>query len=137
MTEREILETLQTAVRTGAVPNSITPTLPVKYIGRTFKVPNDQKYLEIISIPNNRTGGYWGDEKDHQGLFRLVLHWPNDNLGVYEPIDVIESIGSYFSKHRFFQGVKITERPDFRGALEMGHETLYPAQMRYQFYRSA
>lgn len=137
MNERAILETLQTAVRTGAVPNSIMPNLPVKYVGRTFQVPNDQKYLELIWIPNNRNGDFWGDEKNHQGLFRLILHWPNNNLGAYQPIDVIESIGSYFTKQRILSGIQIVEPPDFRGPLEMGHETLYPSLMRYQSYRSA
>lgn len=137
MNERAILEALQTAVRTGAVPNSIMPNLPVKYVGRTFQVPNDQKYLELIWIPNNRNGDFWGDEKNHQGLFRLILHWPNNNLGAYQPIDVIESIGSYFTKQRILSGIQIVEPPDFRGPLEMGHETLYPSLMRYQSYRSA
>ncbi len=137
MSEKEILQSLQVAVRDYAVPLSITPTLPVKYVGRTITVPNDQKYLELIWIPNNRNNDYWGGEKNYQGLFRMVLHWPNNNLGAYSPIDVIESIGSYFTKNRFLQGVKITETPDFRGPLEMGHETLYPSQLRYQSYRSA
>lgn len=67
----------------------------------------------------------------------MVLHWPNDNRGAYDPIEVIESIGSYFTKDRLAPSILITETPDFRGPLEMGHETLYPSQMRYQSYRSA
>lgn len=137
MNERQILEALQKAVLNGAVPNSIMPSLTIKFVGRTLTVPNDQKYLELIWIPNNRNGDYWGTEKNYQGLFRMVLHWPNNNLGAYEPIDVIESIGSYFTKDRLAPSIIITEPPDFRGPLEMGHETLYPSQLRYQSFRSA
>lgn len=137
MSERAILAALQGAVRDNAVPDSIMPTLPVKYVGRTITVPNDQKYLELIWIPNNRNGDFWGAEKNHQGLFRMVLHWPNNNLGAYSPIDVIESIGSYFTKDCLAPDIIITETPDFRGPLEMGHETLYPSQLRYQSFRSA
>jgi len=137
MNERAILEALQSAVRDHAVPDSIMPTLPVKYVGRTLQVPTNQKYLELLWIPSNRNGDYWGGEKNHQGLFRMVLHWPNDNLGAYGPIDVIESIGSYFTKDCLAPDIVLLETPDFRGPLEMGHETLYPSQLRYQSYRSA
>lgn len=136
MSEKDILQALQVAVRDGAVPNSLIPTLAVKYVGRTLQVPNDQKYLELIWIPNNRNGDFWGGEKNHQGLFRMVLHWPNNNLGAYSPIDVIESIGAYFTKDRLAPDIVIVETPDFRGPLEMGHETLYPSQLRYQSYRA-
>lgn len=137
MSEREILEALQSAVRDSAVPNSIMPDLPVKYVGRTLQVPDDQKYLELIWIPNNRNSDFWGDEKNHQGLFRMVLHWPNNDTGAYAPIDVIESIGSYFTKDCLAPDILIYQTPDFRGPLEMGHETLYPSQLRYQSFRSA
>lgn len=137
MSEVEILQAFQSAVRDNAVPNSIMPNLAVKYIGRVFTPPNDQKFLELIWIPNNRNGDFLGAEKNYQGLFRMVLHWPNDNLGAYQPMRVIESIGSYFTKDALAPAIQIYETPDFRGPLEMQHETLYPSQLRYQSYRSA
>lgn len=137
MSDLDILQTLQVAVRDGAIPASISPTLPVKYVGTILKVPDDQKYLELVWIPSNNTGDFWGNEKNYRGIFRMVLHWPNDGTGAYAPMQVIESIGSYFTKDLRLSNVQIYETPDFRGPLDLGHETLYPVNLRYQSYRSA
>lgn len=135
MSDSAILRVLQQAVRDHAVPQSIAPTLPVKYIDITFTVPNTQKYLELVHIPNNRNGDFWGVEKNHRGLFRMILHWPKNGTGPYTPIETIESIAGYFKTNRLLDGVQIYEAPDFTGSLDMGQELLYPMGLRYQSYR--
>jgi hypothetical protein len=129
-----ILATLQDAVA-AAMAASTTPTLPVKYIGRSWVVPDDQKWLELVFIPNN-TSDFWGNEKNYRGMFRMVLHWPNDDEGAYPPMAVLKSIASYFTKDRHLQSVQIYETPNLGGVLEDGPETLYPASLRYQSFRS-
>jgi hypothetical protein len=134
MYDQQILEQLQKAT-TAAVEASTMPDLPVKYIGRTFKVPADQKYLEIVFIPNNRTGDFWGNEKNYRGLYRLILHWKNDDAGAYPPMIVLSSICAYFDKERLIGNVQITDLPDGIGAIEEGVEMLYPASIRYACHR--
>lgn len=132
-----ILRILQEAAR-AAVAASTIPTLPIKYLGRTFK-PTDQapdgKYLELVFLPNNRNSDFWGDEKNFRGTFRLILHWPNDDKGAYAPLAALKSIAGYFSKGTLLQNVQIYETPDLTGPLEGASETLYPASIRYTSYR--
>lgn len=133
MYDIEILKVLQTAAL-DAVAASTMPALPVKPYGRTWVVPNDQKWLELVFIPNNRED-YWGDEKNYTGMFRLILHWPNDDAGVYAPGAVITSIASYFAKDRPLQNVRIYDNPNSMGVLEEGSELLFPISIRYQCFR--
>jgi hypothetical protein len=135
MDEAAILSALQKGV-TAAVAASSTSSLPVSYIGVNFAVPASRKYLEVVWIPNNRMGDYWGEEKNHQGLFRIVLHWPNDGGGPYAPLNLLASIAAYFTKGRLLSGVQIYEKPDLSGSpIADGDEWLYPATIRYQSFR--
>lgn len=133
MKEREILQTLQQAV-TAAVAVSVVPGFPVKYIGRSWVVPDDQKWLELVFIPSSGND-FWGDERNYRGIFRLILHWPNDDRGAYGPMDVLTSIAGYFTKGLFLQKVQIYETPALTGVLENGAEMLYPATLRYQSFQ--
>lgn len=136
MKEAEILTALQQGV-TAAVAASISPALPVSYIGVNFTNPEDGKWLEIVWIPNNRMNDFWGDEKNYQGLLRLVLHWPNTGGGAYPPLQLLASISSYFYKGRNLTGVQIYETPDLSGSpIADGDEMLYPASLRYQSFRA-
>jgi|SRR5882757_1450985 len=128
-----VIAVLQDGI-TAAVAASTMPTLPVKYLGRSWTPPNEQQWLELVFIPNN-TNDFWGDEQNYRGMFRMVLHWPNDDEGVYPPLAVLKSIAGYFTKDRALQNVQIYETPKLGGVLENGAETLYPASLRYQSYR--
>ena len=133
MEESAILRTLQAAVR-DAVAQSIQPTLPISYVEVKFTKPNDGKWLEIIYIPNNIVGGYWDDGKDYRGLLRLVLHWPT-NDGPYRPLDLLGSIGDYFTNGLLLSGVQIYGIANLTGIVQEEGETLYPVSIRYQSYR--
>lgn len=137
MNEKTILEMLQKAL-SAAVAASLQPTLPIKFMGRTFLIPNDQKYIECIFLPNNVLGSYWGKEQVNRGILRLILHWPVDDAGVYTPMNLLESICNYFSKDRVLQigetSVKIYENPDLTGMLEAGQELLFPVSVYYRSF---
>lgn len=133
MEESAILRTLQAAVR-DAVAQSVQPTLPISYVEVKFTKPQDGKWLEIIYIPNNIVGGYWDDGKDYRGLLRLVLHWPT-NDGPYRPLDLLGSIGDYFTNGLLLSGVQIYGIANLTGIVQEEGETLYPVSIRYQSYR--
>lgn len=135
MDESAILKTLQTGV-IAAVAASTLPSIPVMYVDTEQPKPDDQKWLEVVWIPNNRTGDFWGSEKNYQGILRLVLHWPNVQSGSYTPLALIGSITDYFKVNRFLSGVEIYEIPDFTGILRDGDERLYPASIMYRSFRS-
>lgn len=130
----EILRILQETT-TLAVAASITASMPIAYVDRVFDVPDDQKYLELVFIPNNGQSDFLGSEKNYRGMFRLILHWPINDEGAYPPHDVIASIGSYFSKDLFLGGVKITDPPNFMGRIAEKGELLYPVSLRYSCFR--
>jgi hypothetical protein len=134
MDDGEILQALQEAA-TAAVAASSTPTLAIKYLGRTFIVPSDQKWLELVFIPNTPDNQFFGGEKNYMGMFRLILHWPNDDAGVYGPINVLKSIAGYFTKDRWLNGVKITNEPNMQTPIADGTEALYAAFIRYSAFR--
>ncbi|QWY83155.1 hypothetical protein [Rhizobium phage RHph_X2_24] len=138
MVETDILKALQKAAIAAAAASTM-PTLPVKPIGRTFTVPSNGRYLELIHIPNNVTNEFWSEGKTYRGLFRLILHWGLDDTGAYSPLDVIASVASYFVKGAIFQNgsvsVKIYEEPDLTGVIEQPPETLYPVSIRYMSFQ--
>lgn len=135
MIDREILEAFQKAVPI-ALAASTTPTLPVKYLGVTFEVPNDQRYLECVFIPNNEANMFWGNEKIYQGAFRLLLHWNIDGMGYYPPMNALASIAQYFNKSRVLERdgvrVQIYNDADFGPVLEQPPELIFPATITYR-----
>lgn len=138
-TEKAILESLQKAV-IAAVAASTLPAAAVKYVGRNFTKPSDGKWLEVIYIPNNLTNEFWGSEKTHQGLLRLILHWPMVDRGAYDPLTLVETIAGYFSKGLILTDagntvrVRITDVPNLLSVLEEPPEILFPISIRYQFF---
>lgn len=138
MIEQEILERLQKAT-IAAVASSILPTLPIKHVGRTFTIPDDGKYLEIVYIPNNVKNEFWSDGKTYRGLFRLILHWGLDNAGAYPAMRAIASVSAYFAKGAIFQTeavrVKVYEAPDLTGVIEVAPEMLFPVTIRYECFQ--
>ncbi len=133
--EDEILSALQKGV-VAAMAQSDDPDLPVKYIMAPWGgIPQDQKWLEIVWIPNNRRGDFLGGEKNHRGILRLILHWPNEPTGAYAPIRLLGSITRYFEKGRLLSGVQIYGTADSGGIIEDGDDRLLPASIYYQSYR--
>lgn len=141
-----IVKILQTAALRAVVASNM-PLMPVKLLGRTFDAVSsapDGRYLEVVIIPNNRKGDFWGSEQNYQGLLRLILHWQNDDQGVYKPLEFVKSVCSYFSKETllFSEGgsstvIQIYENPTLTGLLEEGDKLLYPVSISYRSHRPA
>lgn len=129
-----ILRTLQQAV-TAAVAASTAPLVPVSYVGVNFAIPNDQKWFEVIWLPNNIQAAFNGNEKNHRGILRILLHWPNDGAGAYTPLGIIESVGDYFTNGKLLSDVQIYGKGDITGVIQDGDDSIYPLSVRYQSYR--
>ena len=135
--EKSILQALQQKV-IEAVAASIVPTLPIKFVDVAFTIPNDQKWLELIFIPNNASDRMWGDEEVYRGILRLVLHWPNNGAGAYKPLSLISSILSSFSKDEKIGGLlQLLNKPKLMTTVQSGSENWYPATIEYTVFSLA
>ena len=139
MSDKFIYETIQKSV-ISAVEASVLSKLPIKHLGRTFIIPDDQKYLEIRVITNNNPKNYWGSEKVYQGQIRLILHWPILDEGVYEPLDVIGSIADFFTKTNTLRineiPLKVYENPNQTDVIEQDKELLFPVTIPYRSFKT-
>lgn len=133
MSEQDIIEALQHAVRDAVVSTSFQ--IPIKYLGRTFTIPDDQKWLEIVLIINNRTNETWGNERTFQGILRLILHWKNGDEGVYDPVAYLDEIAAYFTKNKVLEAnVKVYDHPSLTSVIEAGQELLFPLSIPYRSF---
>lgn len=143
MIESKILTALQKGVM-AAVAASSTPALPVKYVGRAQKAPNDGKWLELIFIPNNIENEFWDSGKTYRGILRMILHWPMNDAGAYLSMEVLQSIVAGLSKGTVLKddpssptvNVKITDNPNLLNVLEEPPELLLPASIRYLVFKA-
>lgn len=132
--EDDILSALQKGV-TAAVAQSDNPSLPVKYLLKSFSIPNNQEWLEIVWIPNNRRGDFLGQEKNHRGILRLVLHWPNAGGDAYAPLRLLGSITRYFTKGLLLaDSVQVYDTADAGGLVQDGDDVLIPCSIYYQSF---
>lgn len=143
MIEKEILQALQERVTAAVagVPSIDLPANAVKYLGRTFTIPNNHKWLEIVHIPNNIDDEFWGTEKTYRGIFRLILHWPLNDEGFYPPLTLLASIVAYFEKGTLLQNgssiVRITDKPNLTGMLEEPPQALFPVSIQYTCFKQS
>ncbi len=137
--EQHVLNALQGGI-IQAVANSSNPDLDVKYVGMNREKPEDDIWLELIYIPNNPEGEFWGDEKTYRGTLRLVLHCPQKNSSIYEYLNLLHSITDNLSKGLTLEDqgsnvkVSLTDNPDITGIIEEAPEILIPASLRYLYY---
>jgi len=136
MTERHVLQALQTAVvaAVGATP-------PVKYVNRNMNPPSNGKWWEVVYLPNNIEGEFWGDSKTFRGVMRLVLHWPQDDRGAYAMYDEAQRVADKFTKGSLHQDpdknvtVKIIETVNVGGVIEQLSENILALTIRYQYFK--
>jgi hypothetical protein len=132
--DTHVLRTLNDMLK-AAIAASTDTDVEVKYPGRTQTPPDSQKYIEVVFIPNN-INAYRGSEKIFQGVYRIILHWPNDDAGAYGPMDYLAALCGYFTNGKTVAGVQIVGDPNLMQGLEKPTETLYPASLRYSSFRS-
>lgn len=134
MIESKILNLLQKKV-TEVVGN----IYPVKYINTNMKAKD--KFWEIIYIPNNIENEFWDSGKTYRGIMRLVLHWPQDNKGVYKPMEEVERVANGLKKGlELFDDVNsikvsITDNPDCTGVIEDEGKLLIPLTIKYLCFK--
>lgn len=140
MIETDVLQALQTA---GIAAVAATGALPIKVIGRTFTPltdATDGKYVEFVNIVNNRGGDYWDDSRVYQGTFRIILHWPIDDEGVYPPMTYLDQLAAFFPKGKMLASgqarVKIYDVPLASGLIVNGSEQLFPVGLPYRCFKS-
>ena len=80
MIESKILSLLQ-----KKVTEVVGKSYKVKYINTN--IGNVDKFWEIVYIPNNVENEFWDKGKTYRGILRLILHWPQDNKGIYKPME--------------------------------------------------
>lgn len=129
MIESKIINLLQKKV-IEVVGNS----LPVKYLNTNMPVKD--KFWEVVYIPNNIENEFWDDSKTYRGVLRLILHWPQDNKGIYEPMEEVERVANGFPKGLEMQDldVKVTiyENPNMSSSpIEDDGKLLIPLTIRY------
>jgi len=135
MKERYVLEALQKAVIDTAPVG-----LSVKYVGRVLNVGSDDKYLEVVYLPNNIENQYWGSSKVYRGSMRLILHWPIDDTGVYPALNMAKQVADNFPKGSLFEDdgsnvqVKISEEPNISTVLEQPPELIVSITVRYSYF---
>ena len=141
--EVDVIRSLQRGV-IAAVAASDNPNLPVKYLltdndginDGQWTVPADQKWLEVVWIPNNPSdGGFLADATQYRGILRLILHWPKMPTGIYMPLGALASIASYFETGRVLSGTQVYGKPAFGGMIEDADDVLFPVSIYYTSYR--
>jgi hypothetical protein len=134
MSELTIIKLLQKAV---------TPltTLPVKYLNTNFKPPENGKWWEVLFIPTDVPDTTLGNEQMFQGIFRLLLHWPQDNKGVYKALEEVDVMREGFKKGSRFDDVatnttvSVRENPDVSSIVEESPNLLIPLTIKYHCYK--
>jgi len=110
--------------------------IPIKFQGRNFNAQEKPLYLETVHIPNNRNNDFWNNTTVFQGLYRLVLHIPNEDKGVYGYSDILDTVAGWFSKDKTLRegsmSVKIYKTPDFQGFSEIGAKLQGIATLSYR-----
>lgn len=134
MNERQVITALQQSV-ISAVAQSITPTLPIKFLNVTFNKPDDGKWLELIYIPAPPRDSTWGDEKIYAGILRMLVYWPNDGGGSYSAMDLTQSIMSRFSKHQLIgETLRLMQQPRLSSVIETEKSLILPISLEYSTF---
>lgn len=133
--ERYVLEALM-----AKVAAAIADVHPAKYPLTTINPPSSHPWWEILYLPNNPDGEFWGDEKTYQGIVRLILHYPMKNE-VFDAMDEVSRVSDQIKKGELLQDagrnvtVKISEEPDTGAPMEEAPEALIPLTVRYTSFK--
>lgn len=132
--ESQIIKLLQTAVITA-----VNGVFPLKPLNVNIEPPAAGKWWEIVYIPNNRENEFWSDEQTYTGILRLVLHWPQDNTGIYTAMNEAVRVADALPKGSLFQStsglkVRIVDNPNISNVIEESPNLIIPLTLRYQCF---
>lgn len=134
MIESKIIKVLQ-----KKVIDVVGKSYPVKYINTNMKVTD--KFWEVVYIPNNVENEFLGDGKTYRGILRLIFNWPQDNKGVYKPMEEVERVTNGFPKGlELFDDentvkVVLTDEPNFTNCIEDEGKLLLPLTIKYVCFK--
>ncbi len=133
MKDTQILSLLQ-----KEIIKAVDDVLPIKYLGKNQPSVSDSKWWEIIYIPSNVSDEFWGSEKTYRGIFRLLLHWPQDNAGIYGPVEEATRVANSFKKGLQITDdditITITDNPDITGVVEDLPNLIIPLTIKYNCF---
>lgn len=135
MIEEQIKLALQTAARVA-----IGTDYPIQALGRTLKPEqkSNGKWIEFVQIVNNPPGMAWDDSKLYQGIFRIMLHWPLNDEGDYEPARYLDALSTFFKNGTLLREgdvtVKIYQNPDAGSAIPASGEQIFPLSLSYRCF---
>lgn len=125
----------------AVVATSSIPALPIMFPLRTFPIPNDNKYIEVIQIRNNNSNEYWDIGKTYQGIVRLLLHWKNDDAGIIVPQRFLAEIALQIPKGSVLRSgaavVMIYDNPDAGSFVTNGQDCFFPLTLLYRDFYTA
>ena len=134
MIESKILNLLQKKIT--EIVNSV---YPVKYVNTN--IGNIDKFWEIVYIPNNIENEFWDEGKTYRGILRLILHWPQDNKGIYKPMEEAERVADglkkgleLFDEENHFK-LTLTDNPDCTSIVEDEGKLLIPLTIKYLCFK--
>lgn len=138
--EADISDAIFTKVEAVVAASSI-PALPIMFPLRTFLIPNDNKYIEVIQIRNNNANEYWDIGKTYQGIVRLLLHWSNDNAGAIVPQRYLAEIALQLVKGSVLRAgaavVVLYDNPDAGSFVINGQDCFFPLTLLYRDFYTA
>lgn len=78
--------------------------LPIAYPGVPFDKPADNKYVELIHLPNDPINYDWRDDATaERGLLQINVHWTR-HVGIVAPNDHARVIATQCSKNTVIGG---------------------------------
>jgi hypothetical protein len=136
MSNSAILAALQTAAIADI--QTADNTLPIKSVGLNFEIPDNQRYVEFVHIPNDNDNAGWREQKIFAGLFRLVFFKGNDGQAPYGLINLAEQISAAFPKSRTLPAgdlqVRIVRKPSYSGISEMENKLMLSITLQYSAF---
>lgn len=112
--------------------------VPVKFLNTNMNSSKKQIWWEIVFLPNNLENECWDDGKVYQGFVNLLLHYPQNNKGIYEAFDIVEELSKAFEKGTVLGDelmLTITHNPNIRAVAEEKSEVIIPLTLRYSCFR--
>lgn len=138
--EASIKKSLATATINAVNAITVPTLLPIKFPLLTFKVPDDNRYVEYVHIRNNIDNEFWGSEKTYRGIVRLLVHWSIDDQGDMPALRYCDLLAEQFPKGSQFENggviVKLFENPDLGSLVEAAPDAFFPLTLQYMYFRA-
>lgn len=109
----------------------------IKCLNVNYNPPSDKRWWEVLYFPANYENEYWGEGKSYRGIFRLILHWPQKNQGIYKPMEEVERVAEGFAKGTQLTDstetakVLITDNPNVTSIIEEESGLLIGLTIKY------